>query len=170
MNDIEIDTSTDAKLAEMERRLQTLEVKVAALPDAQELETRITERVKANMPPPIDPSEAPSFRDISLPMPNVQTIVATARTTWMVFELVKELKLLFWTLLDRRYHMAWITRAITLVLLAAVLTSQFWLPFAFDNIVGRTWEKVIDILIGLVMFLVLHYEMRRYQEWRNTRR
>jgi len=165
MSDIAIDSATDSRLAELERRVETLETKVAALPDAKQIE----DRVKASLPPPVDPTQPPSFKDIALPIPNVDTIVATAKTTWTLFAMFNELKMLFWTLFDRRYHMAWLTRIITIALLVLILTSQWWLPLAFDNVIGRTWLKVVDLLLGFLLFFVLHFEMRRYQEWRSKR-
>jgi hypothetical protein len=166
MNDIAI----DAKMAELDRRVQTLETKVASLPDSRQIEDRIVERVRSSIPPPIDPSQAPSFKDISMPMPNVQSIVATAKTTWMLFEMAAELKTLFWTLLDRRYHMAWITRFITIALVVSIMTSHWWAPFAvYDNFISHLWDKVIDLVLGLILFLVLSFETRRYKEWRSKR-
>jgi hypothetical protein len=167
MNDIGIDSRTEVKLAELDRRVQTLETKVSALPDAKEIESRI----KANIPPapaPVDPSQAPSFRDIAVSVPNVQTIVATAKATWTLFEILAELKTLFWTLFDRRYHMAWVTRFITITLLVLMMTSDWWAPFAtYNNFVSRLWDKLIDLVICLVMFMVLSFETRRYKEWRS---
>jgi hypothetical protein len=163
-------TSVPQALAEMERRLQALEAKVASLPDPRQIEERITERVKANLPPPVDPTLAPSFKDIELPIPNVQTVVATAKTTWALYELVNELKMLFWTLLDRRYHMAWITRVVTIALLIMILTSHLWAPLAtFDNPISHLWDKVIDLCLGLILFMFLSFETRRYKEWRSKR-
>ena len=165
MNDIGIDSHTEAKLAELDRRVQTLEIKVSALPDASQIESRI----KASIPP-VDPSQAPSFRDISVSVPNVQTIVATAKATWTLFEVVGELTTLFWTLFDRRYHMAWVTRFITITLLVLILTSHWWAPFAvYDNFISHLWDKLIDLGLCLILFMVLSFEMRRYKEWRSKR-
>jgi hypothetical protein len=156
-------------LAELERRVQTLEAKVAALPDPWQFEERITQRVKANLPP-VDPTQAPSFKDIELPIPNVQAVVATAKTTWALFGMLSELKMLLWTLLDRRYHVAWITRVITIGLLIMILTSHWWAPLAtFDNAISHLWDKVIDLVLGLILFMVLSFETRRYKEWRSKR-
>ena len=173
MNDIATESSASAlngALADLERRVQVLEVKVAALPDAQKIEDHVTERVKASLPPPVDPSQPPSFRDIEIPIPSVQNVVATAKTTWLLFELFNELKAVFWTLFDRRYHMAWITRIVSIVLLALILLSPWWVPFAGgDNIVSRIWDKVAGLLMGLILFTVLSFETRRYKEWRKGR-
>ena len=55
MND---DNAADGKLADIEARVLVLETKVASLPDA----IQIDERIRANLPPPVDPSRSPSFR------------------------------------------------------------------------------------------------------------
>jgi hypothetical protein len=159
--------SVTSALAQLEQRVRALETKVAAIPDAKQIEERVTAQVKATLPPPIDPTQAPSFKDIEFPIPDVQTIVSAAKAGWTMFAVLRELNMLFWTLFDRRYHMAWITRIVTIGLLALIFTSQLWLPLAFDNIVGRIWEKIIILVIAFIMFFVLHFEMRRYQDWRN---
>jgi hypothetical protein len=162
--------SVNGVLAALERRVQALEAKVAALPDPRQTEERITERVKANLPPPVDPTFAPSFKDIALPIPSVQTVVAGAKTTWALVAMFNELKMLFWTLLDRRYHMAWITRVIAIVLLPTILLSHFLLPFArLDTVVSPIWDKLVDLFVGLILFMVLSFETRRYKEWRGKR-
>jgi hypothetical protein len=172
MSDMQIDTdsSADSKLADLERRVHALEAKVAAIPDSTQFEERVAERVKANLPPPVDASQAPSFKDIELPIPNVQSMVAAAQTTWTLFEMFGELKMLFWTLLDRRYHMAWITRVISILLLLTILLSHFLLPFArLDTVVSPIWDKLVDLFVGLILFMVLSFETRRYKEWRSKR-
>jgi hypothetical protein len=169
MNDIAVESSVDAKLAELDRRVGALETKVATLPDAQKIEEHVTERLQAKMPPPVDATQAPSFKDIEIPIPSVNSIVATAKTTWLLLEILAELRMLFWTLFDRRYHMAWITRVITLVLLALILTSTWWVPFAKVDFIGPLVDKIADLILGLIMFLVLGFEVRRYKEWRNLR-
>jgi hypothetical protein len=183
MNEMATDLSVDANtstataveraLAELERRVQTLETRVAALPDATKLEEHVTERVKASLPPPppaYDPTKLPSFKDIALPIPSVQTLVDTAKTTWTLLEMIGELKMLFWMLVDRRYHMAWLTRVITIVLLGAILLSHWWVPLAsYDNPVSRIWDKAVDLLIGVLLFMILNFETRRYKEWRSKR-
>ncbi len=178
MNDIAPDPSANGMtqtLAELERRVLALEAKVAAIPDARHLEEHVTERVKASLPPPlppppINPTEPPGFRDIEIPIPNVQTVVDTARATWGFFEMLNELRVLFWTLFDRRYHMAWLTRFVAIALLAMILTSDWWFPLAtYPNWVSRLWDKSVNVLMCLILFLVLSFEMRRYRAWRNTR-
>jgi hypothetical protein len=161
-------------LADLERRVQVLESRIALLPDSQQIEERVTERIKAGMPPPpppVDPSQAPGFRDIEIPIPSVQNVVAAAKTGWALFEMLREVKALFWTLFDRRYHMAWLTRFFTLAILVMVMTSDYWFPLAtYDNVFSRLWDKLVNVLLCLIMFTVLSLETRRYKEWRGGQR
>jgi hypothetical protein len=157
-------------LEALERRVRVLESKVEALPDQRQIEEHVAERVKASMPPPIDPAHAPSFRDITLPIPNVDTIVTTAKTTWALIEMFSEMKALLWMLVDRRYHMGWVTRVLAIVLLVAILCSPWWVPFGgYDNIISRLVDKAADLVLGLVLFMILIYETRRYKDWRGQR-
>lgn len=157
MNDI----AADSKLDDLERRVQALETKVSTLPDAKQID----EQIQANLPPP-----APSFKDIALPIPNVDTLVTTARTTWAIFEMFADIKAMLWMLVDRRYHMGWITRLLTIVLVVAIFLSPWWAPFAgYDNFISRIVDKAIDLVLGLVLFTVLFFETRRYKEWRKGR-
>ncbi len=158
-------------LGELEARVKSLEGTVATLQDTRQLEERITEKVAAQLPkaPPPDHTGPPTLRDITIPVPDVSTLVNAARTTWMMIELLGEMKTLFWMLVDRRYHMAWFTRFWAIALLVMILTSQWWFPFAFDNFVGHFIEKLLNLFLGLIMFLILHYEMGRYRTWLKKR-
>ena len=171
MNDLIPDGAAQSTtLAELERRVQALESKVAAIPDSQQIEERVTERVKANLPPPVDPTQPLSLKDVTLPIPNLETVLATARTTWGLIELFGEMKSLLWMLIDRRYHMGWLTRVITLVLLVGILFSHFIWPFArIDMVFSPIWDKLIDLVLGMILFMVLHFETRRYKEWSSKR-
>jgi hypothetical protein len=160
-------------LADLERRVLILEAKVATLPDSQQIEERVTEHVKASLPPPappVDPSQSPGFRDIQIPIPSVQNVVSAAKTGWALFEMLSEVKALFWTLFDRRYHMAWVTRFITIGLVILILISEWWVPFAKVEYIGPVVNKVADLLLCLIMFTVLSLETRRYKEWRGGQR
>ncbi len=170
---IALDASSNGHvLADLERRVQMLEAKVALLPDSRQIEERVTERVKASMPPPapVDPTKAPGFRDIEIPIPSVQNVVAAARTGWAMWEMFAEMKAIFWTLFDRRYHMAWITRIITIGLVILILTSEWWVPLAKIEYIGPVLDKIADLLLCLIMFTVLNFETRRYKQWRGGQR
>lgn len=166
--DLRIDSAAPA-IAALERRVQAIEIELAALREARSIDARMAETVKAGLPA-AEGAQAPTFKDIALPIPDVDTILATAKTTWTLFEMLNELNMLFWTLFDRRYHMAWFTRFLTIVLVVLIMTSHFWAPFAvYDNFISHLWDKVIDLGLGLILFTVLSFETRRYKQWRAGR-
>lgn len=166
MSDLAVETATESKLASLERRVEALETKVAALPDSRQID----ERIQASLPPPVDPTQPFSIKDVTLPIPNADTIVATAKTTWAIVEMFSEIKTLLVMLVDRRYHMGWLTRLVAVILLVAILLSHWWVPFGgFDNVISRLIDKSADLILGLILFMVLSYEMRRYKEWRKGR-
>src|ERR1043166_1135872 len=101
MNDV-----ADTRIAELERRVEALEAKVA------------------NTPPPVDPVQPPSFKDITLPLPSVDTVVTTAKATWAIFEMFSEIKWMLVMLVDRRYHMGWIARLLTIGLVVFILLDR----------------------------------------------
>ena len=157
-------------LALLEQRILALEAKVATIPDTQQIEERVAAQVKANLPPPVDPTHSLSFKDVTLPMPSVETLVSTAKATWAILDMLGELKMLVWMLIDRRYHMGWLTRVITIVLVVGILGSHFLWPFArLDTIFSPIWDKMIDLVAGLILFMMLHFEMRRYKDWGSKR-
>ena len=147
MNDV-----ADTRIAELERRVEALEAKVA------------------NTPPPVDPVQPPSLKDISLPIPNVETVVTTAKATWAIFEMLAEIRWMLVMLIDRRYHMGWLTRLLTIGLVVFILLSHFVWPFArLEMVLSPIWDKLIDLFVGLILFMVLHIETRRYKGWRGGR-
>ena len=60
-------------------------------------------------------------------------------------------------LLDRHYHMAWLTRTLVVLLLIGILTSGLWLNWL---------DKVFDLVLAGMLFLALFCETRRYKAWR----
>ena len=87
-----------------------------------------------------------------------------------VTAILDEMKTFLWMLFDRRYHMGWLTRLITIGLVVFILLSHFIWPFArWDMVISPVWDKLIDLVLGLILFMFLHFEMRRYKEWRGQR-
>ena len=67
--------------------------------------------------------------------------------------------------LDPRYHLPWSSRVIPLVLLAAILTSKYWVPGSSIYILGD-WllVKLVDLLLAFLLFKWLGHEARRYRQ------
>src|SRR5207249_1466004 len=131
MNDV-----GDTRFAELEHRVEALEAKVAS------------------SPPPDDSTQPPSLKDMSLPIPSVDTVVTTAKASWAILEMLAEIRWMLTMLVDRRYHMGWLTRLLTIGLLVFILLSHFVWPFArLDMVLSPVWDKLIDLLAGLILFM-----------------
>jgi len=83
--------------------------------------------------------------------------------------MVRECIAIFQMLLNRHYHMAWITRILVFVLLAAIFTSDWWFPLSFNNWVGHLVDKLFDLVMAGVLLVALFCETRRHKEWRARR-
>ena len=159
-------------LLELEQRVQVLENTVAAIPDAKQLEERVTDRVVTRLPKaPSEPEPAaePSFRDIALPIPSARTMTTVMQSSWMIWDLVADARTMFWMLMDRRYTKAWMTRLLALVLLGLIGTTGLWVPLSGIAIVGYWVDKLVVVVLTLALGVVLSRETRRYREWRGVR-
>jgi hypothetical protein len=36
-------------------------------------------------------------------------------------------------------------------------------------VISPIWDKLIDLVLGVILFMFLHFELRRYKEWRGIR-
>ncbi len=154
-------------LAELEHRVQVLENAVAGLNDTRQLEERITERVVTRIPPP-EPPPPPTLPEIALPGAGpVQTAV---QSSWLLVDLLGEVRTMLQMLFDRRYHMAWLGRMLAVVLLVAIFTSGWWFPLSWIYAIGGIFEKTLDLFLALILFVLVSRESRRYRDWRAARR
>ena len=89
-----------------------------------------------------------------------------AEVPWLAFDIYRELAAVFRMFFDLHYRVAWSTRMLTLLLLPAILTSAWWLPFSGLPIFGTVLDKIFDLVLALVVFKALSREARRYMEAR----
>jgi hypothetical protein len=147
----------------LEERIHALEVSVDHLKNSPELEERITTRVLERLPQAergrwykrLNP-----FRGASIPMPS----------GWVFVDLFNEVRFVVAMVLDRRYGMTWMSRAILIAALAIALTTSFWLsPLTLIPFVGTTLQFVLDkvlvLLCGGLIFKILHREVERYRKF-----
>ena len=166
----------ERSLAELEGRVRALEQRVAGLGDTRQMEDRVAEqvaeRVAAQVPRVSVESvvEAISARPLPPAVKNLvgaaaqpSTLRQVAHSSWLVFDMSRELVAVGRMLLDRRYHMAWITRFVVVIFSAAILTSGWWFPLAFDNWFGHILDKLVDLVLAAILLLALFCETRRYK-------
>ena len=56
-----------------------------------------------------------------------------------------------------------------LAYLDAAEANLVWPLARMDMVLSPIWDKLADLFVGLILFMVLHFEMRRYKEWRSKR-
>lgn len=172
MTDMSLDLET---LLTLEQRVQQLEQTVVALQDTQVIEDRIVARLSTRalpaaqqqytaQPPPA-PAPPPS------PLPEyafAPTPVKVAAQAWLVVEMWRDFKSIFLMFFDVHYHVAWITRAVLIVLLPAILTVDWWMPLSYlpviGPIVGGVVAKILGLFLAFFLFKFLTREAQRYQE------
>jgi hypothetical protein len=166
----------ERSLLELEGRVRALESTVAALGDTRQIEERVAERLSAQAPrvPVAAMIEAISTK----PMPTAvrgmvdlatqpSTLRQVAQSSWLAFDMVQEVMTVGRMLLDPHYHTAWSTRFFVIVFTIAIFISGIWVPLSGVTGIGPVIEKLVNLLLGGVMFLALFCETRRYKEWRN---
>jgi hypothetical protein len=165
----------ERSLLELEGRVRALESSVAALGDTRQIEERIAVRLSAQAPrvPVAAVIEAISAK----PLPSAvrgmvdmatqpSTLRQVAQSSWLAIDMVQELVTIGRMLLDPHYHTAWSTRFFVIVFTIAIFTSGLWVPLSSVTGIGTVIEKLVNLLLGGVMFLALFCETRRYKEWR----
>ena len=165
----------------LETRVARLETAVAALQDTRALEERVAQRVGQQMQAAVA-SEAQrlvaaerrtSPAGMLAAAETVMRAVATpaapllTRPPMLVVDLYLEAVAIFRMFFDLRYRVAWTTRVLVLLLLPAILTSHWWVPFAPVPVIGGLLDKLVDLLLAFVMFKALSREARRYLELRH---
>jgi hypothetical protein len=158
--------NNDVSLAELEQsystldtRVQRLEDAVAAMQDTHLMEERILERLHER--PQVKSGPAPLEDHVTANTPHTsQTpppVAMSALTEWRAI-----VRMFF----DVHYHIAWTTRFLAIVLVAVIVTSQWWFPLVHVPIMGPIFDKTLDILVAFVLYRVLATEARRYVSYR----
>ena len=167
-------------LQPLEARVQHLESAVAALQDTQGLEERVAQRVAARLESTVASevekmaaaeqrvsgaamvaAAGEALRAVATPVG--QTVAAMP---WLIVDLYQELFAISRMFFDLHYKVGWQTRLLVLVLVPAILTSHWWLPFSSVVIVGELFDKVVDLALAFVVFKALSREARRYLQFR----
>ncbi len=171
----------------LEERVRRLEDALAQLVDLKGIETRVAERVAERLerdrkasprssPPPAGAIQAPLASPAAVLVDVGQRLLAAApqavparppgppQQTWLLAELLAEARAIVRMYVDPRYSMPWLGRLLPLALLAAFITSYYWAPFTSVPVVGWLLNKVLDLVLGFVLFKVLGHEARRYRE------
>jgi hypothetical protein len=169
-------------LAPLEGRVQRLESAVAALQDTQALEDRVAERVAARLESTVNSkvqtmaatdqrvsgaammaAAGDALRAVATPVGQ-----SVAQMPWLIVDLYQEVVAIARMFFDLHYKVGWSTRLLVLVLVPAILTSHWWLPFSHVVVIGELFDKVVDLILAFVVVKALSREARRYMQFRAT--
>ncbi len=167
----------------LEHRIQRLEDSIAQLQDLRQLEDRVTERLSRRLAPTAlagsiiesagrmieapRPLTAPPAPISTAPAPSVHADSAfSLGRPLLVLEMLAEARAIVRMFFDPRYSLSWYARLVPLVLLAAILTSLFWIPgiHLMPEWLAVIVSKFVDLLLAYFLFKILFREARRYRE------
>jgi hypothetical protein len=98
------------------------------------------------------------------PSPTTAPPSAGSGVLWLLWDTWAEARAIVRMFLDPRYHLPWSSRLIPLVLLAAILTSKYWVPFASITLIGDLLVNIVDLPLAFLLFKWLGHEARRYRQ------
>jgi hypothetical protein len=145
----------DGDTSALEQRMRRLEDALREIG-----ETRVTDRPKAR---------TARATDVSIPTAAVAPDPPTAKpagenANWFLLELWAEARAIQYMYFDPRYRMSWHAWLIPLLLLAAFITTGWWVPGADIVGMGRLIVKAVELILAFVLFKMLAREARRYRE------
>jgi len=153
----------------LEQRVQRLEQAVTLLQQRSPGESRA-----AAPPPPtairLDAGKRPSDPVVPVatlvpdPAPILASSVARGGVWWLLWDTWAELRAIVRMFIDPRYRLPRSARVWPLLLLVAILTAEYWVPFASVPILGSWLVKGIDLLLAFLLFKWLGHEARRYRQ------
>ena len=165
----------NGSLFHLEQRVCRLEQAVAGVQDTDQLAQRVAERITDRL----GHNTSLAIRDPNnivieagrrlLPaavglLQGDQPAKADPSHAWFFSDAYAEIRAMLHMYFDPRYHLTWKTRVLPLVLVAAILTSYFWVPGTVIPVVGVVLNKLVDLLLCYFLYKVLTREARRYRE------
>lgn len=168
------EATAEAVLHALEQRVHKLEQMVVVLQNTQVLEERIVERLSRK--PEVTRVEqvvsAPPLATL-YPVALPSASPSAAKPRWIVLELMADLKSMVLMFFDIRFHVAWTTRLMALIVLPVILTG---IPFAYLPIISSIpilaglVPSVIHLFLAFFLFKFLCRDAQRYRESRAIRR
>ncbi len=154
--------SLEQRVRRLEEALTSLQERRVAEPPVAAVPAPTAIRLNVNKPPP-----APAIPVATLvpdPSPIVPPSVTRGSVLWLLWDTWAEARAIVRMFVDPRYRLPRSARVLPLVLLAAILTSGYWVPFSSVPVLGSWLVKAIDLILAFLLFKWLGHEARRYRQ------
>lgn len=163
----------------LEERVHRLEDALRVLQEERAIEARIAP--PPPMPIPIAPPQPTStavLLDVGkrllgaatqsitatpMPVPPLEHPNERGGVLWLLWDTWVEARIIVRMFVDPRYQLPWSARVLPLVLLAAILTSYYWIPGTTIPLLGSWLNKAVDLVLAFLLFKWLGHEARRYR-------
>ena len=99
-----------------------------------------------------------------MPVPSVAHPAERGGILWLLWDTWAEARIIVRMFVDPRYQLPWSARVLPLLLLAAILTSYYWIPGTTIPLLGSWLNKAVDLLLAFLLFKWLGHEARRYRQ------
>ncbi len=120
-------------------------------------------------PPAVEDGFAASREVAPSPPPPEPLPPELMRHPWLLFDTIAELRAMFRMFFDVRYHVAWSTRLIVLILLPLIFVSGWLVPLAYVPLLGPILDKIVDLVLAFFAYKALSREARRYLQVKSGR-
>jgi hypothetical protein len=158
----------------LEQRVRRLEEIVTRLQARRVAEPSVPVAAVPTPPPPtairLDATNRPlaSAAPVATIVPDPAAVgvrsIASGSVLGLLWDAWAEARAIVRMFLDPRYRLPRSARVLPLVLLTAILTAEYWVPFSSLPILGGWLVKGIDLLLAFVLFKWLGQEARRYRQ------
>jgi hypothetical protein len=98
-----------------------------------------------------------------MPIPNIEQPGERGGILWLLWDTWIEARVIVRMFVDPRYQLPWSARVLPLFLLAAILTSYYWIPGTTIPLLGSWLNKAVDLLLAFLLYKWLGHEARRYR-------
>jgi hypothetical protein len=153
----------------LEQRIQHLEAVVtllqqgrAAVPAAPAPPPPTAIRIDLSKPAPAP--AVPVAAIVADPAPIPASAVTRGSVLWLLWDTWAEARAIVRMFVDPRYRLPRSARLLPLLLLAAILTSEYWVPFSSLPVLGSWFVKTVDLVLAFLLFKWLGHEARRYRQ------
>ena len=150
----------------LEQRVQQLEEAVALLQGRRSAvpTTTAPTAIRLDFDKALPKPAAPLATAVPASVPGIARSSTRGSLLWLLWDTWAEVRAIVRMFVDPRYQLPWSARVLPLVILAAILASNIWVPFSSVPFLGGLLVKLVDLPLAYLLFKWLGHEARRYRQ------